>query len=221
MRAVVKAGLLLALMAPIASAAATQEHVGSWVISCPDSAPCAMRFNKRFLDRAGVTGDLEVQAQGRVLVPVLALRGLSKELLAAATMAGNAAVTLQFAGSPREALDCAISEAGYICAPNGDAATKLAAGLATARRVTVRVAVTVTGMNALPPQERSLDLAGSADALARLRAMGPTPVPNAKTALAAQSPAGLMGAADRALKAAGYANGLAGLQARFSQYLRK
>jgi hypothetical protein len=42
-----------------------------------------------------------------------------------------------------------------------------------------------------------------------------------KTALAAQSPAGLMGAADRALKAAGYADGLAGLQARLAQYLRK
>jgi hypothetical protein len=76
-------------------------------------------------------------------------------------------------------------------------------------------------MNPLPSQERSLDLAGTGDALARLRALGPTPVPTLKTALAAQSPAGLMGAADKALKAAGYTSGLAGLQARLAQYLRK
>jgi hypothetical protein len=180
-----------------------------------------MRFGRRVLDKSGITGDLEVQAQGRTLVPVLALRGLSSELLMAAAMVGKTEASLQLAGGMREALDCAVSDSGYICAPNKAAAPKLAAGLAAAPRVTVRVAVTVTGMNPLPAQERSLDLAGTGDALARLRALRPTPVPTLKTALAAQSPAGLMGAADRALKAAGYAGGLAGLQARLAQYLRK
>jgi hypothetical protein len=221
LRAEIGWGLLMVVIAPGVRAGVTQEHVGSWVISCPDDAACTMRLGRRFLDKAGITGDLEVLAQGRTLVPVLALRGPSSELLVAAATVGKTEASLQFAGGTREALDCAVSETGYICAPNDAAAPKLAAGLAAARQVTVRVAVTVTGMNPLPSQERSLDLAGTTDALARLRAVGPTPVPNLKTALAAQSPAGLMGAADRALKAAGYANGLAGLQARLAQYMRK
>jgi hypothetical protein len=221
MRALIGYGLLMAATATGAWAGLTQEHVGSWVISCPGEAPCTMRFNKRFLDKSGITGNLEVQAQGRTLVPVLTLRGLSSELLMAAAMVGKTEASLQFAGGTRQELDCAVNESSYICTPNEATTPKLAAGLAAAPRVTVRVAVSVTGMNPLPSQERSLDLAGTADALARLRAVGPTPVPTMKTALAAQSPAGLMGAADRALKAAGYADGLAGLQARLAQYLRK
>lgn len=221
MRTAIGWGLLMMVTAPGVCAGATQEHVGSWLISCPGNASCTMRFNKRFLDRSGVTGDLEVQDQGRALVPVLALRGLSSEMLMAAAMVGKTEASLQFAGRKREALDCAVSETSYVCAPNQDAAPKLAAGLSAGRQVTVRVAVTISGMTPLPPQERSLELVGTADALARLRAVGPTPVPNLKTALAAQSPAGLAGAADRALKAAGYANGLADLQARLAQYLRK
>ena len=51
--------------------------------------------------------------------------------------------------------------------------------------------------------------------------MGPTQVPELRTGLVEQSPGGLLGAADRALKAAGYADGLAGLQGRLMQYLRK
>ena len=96
-----------------------------------------------------------------------------------------------------------------------------AAGPAAARQVTVRAAVTVTGVTPLPSQARTLGLAGTADALARLRAVGPTPVPELRAALAAQSAGGVLGAADRALKAAGYADGLAGLQGRLMQYLRK
>jgi hypothetical protein len=221
MRAAIGWGLLMVVTAPGVWAGVTQEHIGSWVICCPDDAPCTMRFGRRFLDKSGLTGDLEVQAQGRMLVPVLALRGLPSELLVAAAMVGKTEASLQFAGGTWQALDCAVRGTGYICAPNDAAAPKLAAGLAAARQVTVRVVVTVTGMNHVPSQERSFDLAGTADALARLRAVGPTPVPNLKTALAAQSPAGLMGAADRTLKAAGYLDGLAGLQARMAKYLRK
>ncbi len=221
MRTALSCGLLLILTAPSLLAATTQEHVGSWVINCPGSGPCVMRFNMHVLDKAGVTGDLEVMARGRALVPVLTLRGLSSELLTAAGMAGRASVSMQFAAGTHETLDCAISQAGYICAPNGEAAAKLAAGLATARQATVRVALTIAGISPLPPQERSMALAGTADALVRLRILGATPVPTVKSAPAAQSPEGLLGAADRALKAAGYPDGVAGLQARLGQYLRK
>ena len=69
---------------------------------------------------------------------------------------------------------------------------------------------------------KSLELTGTAEALARLRAEGPDHrMPSLKTAVAAQSPAGLMGVADRALKAAGYPNGLADLQARLAKFMAK
>jgi hypothetical protein len=214
-------GVLLALVAPAIAATATVEHIGSWVITCPGGAPGAMRFNQRFLDKSGVTGDLEVEADGVILVPVLALRGLPDEVLMAAAAMGKTEASLQFDGGAREALDCAVSEAGYICAPNEATGSKLAANLPAARQVTVRVSVVVSGMKPLPAQEKSLQLTGTAEALARLRAVGPAPVPSLETAVAAKSPAGLMGAADRALKAAGYPNGLADLQARLSKFMAK
>ena len=130
------------------------EHVGSWTITCPGGAPCAMRFSKRFFDKSGITGDLEIDAEGDFLVPVLAVRGLSSEVLMAAAMAGKTEASLQFAGGAPETLDCAISESGYICAPNRAAGSKLAAALPAARQVTVRVTVAVIRVcSPLPTQE--------------------------------------------------------------------
>jgi hypothetical protein len=58
-------------------------------MTCPDGKPaperCLMRLNRRFFETAGITGDLEVQARGAALVPVLAQRGLSNEMLLAAS----------------------------------------------------------------------------------------------------------------------------------------
>jgi len=180
-----------------------------------------MRFARRFLDKAGITGDLEVQAQGKTLVPVIALRGLSSEILMAATLAGKTEASIQFAGGPREDLVCAASSVGYICAPNSANDDKLAAALPSARSVTVRISVAVAGMSPLPAQEKSLDLSGTSEALTRFRAAGPTQIPTAATELASQSPAGLMGMADKVLKAAGYQNGVAGLQALVAKYMKK
>jgi hypothetical protein len=205
----------LAAMSGVARAA-THEQIGSWVLSCPGdnakSGPCQLRANKRFLDKAGFTGDLEIEAQGHTLVPVIALRGLSKEMLTAASMIGKTEVTLQFAGGDREDLACAASAAGFICSPNDAAGQRLATALPGARSVVARVAVTVTGLKPLPAQEKTLDLSGTNEALTRLRAVGPTQVPAPMTAVASQSPASLIGMADKALKAAGYPNGAAELQ---------
>ncbi len=123
--------------------AATPEQIGSWVLDCSNTAACQLRSNKRFLEKGAITGDLEVRAQGKTLVPVIALRGLPADLLAAASMAGKAEASMQFPGTPREELDCTISTAGYFCAPKDNAAQILAARLPTARSVTVWVSVTV------------------------------------------------------------------------------
>jgi hypothetical protein len=213
--------LLMALAMPGVAAAAIPEHIGSWLITCPGNTPCAMRFDKRLFDKSGVTGDLEIDADGNTLVPVLALRGLPSDVLAAVGLVGKTEASVQFDGGARVALDCAASETGYICAPNEANGSNLAARLPAARQVTVRVSVAVSGMNPLPAQEKSLNLTGTTEALARIHAAGPTPVPSLKTAVAAKSPAGLIGAADRALKAAGYPNGLADFRARLGQFMTK
>jgi hypothetical protein len=210
----------LVLTCPAASAA-TQEQIGSWVLTCPGDAPCLMRASKRFFDKGGITGDLEVQAEATSLVPVIALRGLSNEMLMAASLAGKAEASIQFPGRSREELNCAASSAGYFCSPNGAAGQRLAAALATARAVTVRVSVTLNGTNPLPAQEKSLDLSGTSEALARLRIAGPSQVFGPMTALASPSPEGLMGMADKALKAAGYPNGTATLQELLAKYMKK
>jgi hypothetical protein len=69
---------------PATLAAPTQEHIGRWIINCPASALCQMRFAKPFLDKAGVTADLEIPAPGTTLVPDLGLCGVLGETLMAA-----------------------------------------------------------------------------------------------------------------------------------------
>ena len=218
--------LALAFAATLAPAAAeTQQHIGTWVLSCPGekpgTGPCLMRFAKRFLDKGGITGDLEIQSQGKALVPVMALRGLSDELLMAASLAGKTEASIQFAGGKPEPLICSVTAAGYICAPAEPAAHILSAQLPTARAVTVRVSVSVSGMSPLPAQQKSLDLSGTQQALARLRPAGPSPVPAAMTPSEPTSPNRLMAMADKALKAAGYPEGIAKFQALMAKYLRK
>jgi hypothetical protein len=213
-------GLLLSIGC---ASAAEQEHIGSWVLSCPGEGvrqePCVLRLDKRFLDKAGVTGDLEIQARGKALVPVLALRGLPGELLLAAAMAGQTDASVQFGGGPRQGLSCAPSGGAYICSPQDDAVAKLAAGLLGARSVTVRVSVTVTGLKPLPVQEKSLDLIGTGEALARLRAAGSSGVPGGP--MTTSAPSGVAAMADKVLKAAGYPNGVADLEALLAKYRGK
>lgn len=214
----------LVLSAGTASAA-THEHIGSWVLTCPGdtprSEPCLLHLEKRFLDKAGITGDLEVQALGTALVPVITLRGLSNEILLAASLAGKTEASLQFAGGPKQDLTCAPTSVGYVCSPRDDAARELAAGLPSARSVTVLVSVAISGMKPLPVQQKSLDLSRTNEALTRLRAVGPAQVPAALPTSVSPTPADLMGMADKALRAAGYPNGAADLPALLAKYRRK
>jgi hypothetical protein len=232
MRTASRWGIVLtvgSMLASGAALAATEEKIGSWVLSCPGAAPggapgdeqCLLRADKRFLDKAGVTGDLEVLALGRSLVPVLTLRGLSTEILMTAALAGKTEASMQFEGGRRETLDCVTSNAAYICSPRDDAARELAAGLPAARSVTVRVSVVVAGMKPLQVQEKSLSLSGTGDALARLAVAGPTKVPGPLAALASRSPGALLGMADKALRGAGYPNGVADLHNLLNKYMNK
>ncbi len=205
-----------------AAGAVTQEQIGSWVLRCPDERPgaaaCLLRVERRLFDKGGITADLEVQAEGKSLVPVIALRGLSGEMLLTAALAGHIKASMQFGAGPRQALNCASGGALYLCSPQGGAARTLAAQLPSARAVTVRVAAAVAGMTPLPAQQKTLDLAGTAKALARLRVAGPPQLARRTQTLPSRSPEKLLGLADSALKAAGYPKGLEGLRALLAKY---
>jgi hypothetical protein len=218
--------LLLALLfAAMTTAAATapQRQIGSWILDCPTDkpGPCRMHLNQRLVDQAGITADLEVQAQGKTLVPVIAVHGLPSELLMQAAMLGHTEASLRFANGKREDLVCAATKDAYLCAPSDSAAQRLAVALPHAQTVTIRVSMVVDGLKPLPAQEKSLDLSGTTEALARLRSLGALQMPAPLPAPAVSSPARLMEMADKALKAAGYQNGVAGLQGLLAKYLQK
>ncbi|HEX3992899.1 MAG TPA: hypothetical protein VHX39_17145 [Acetobacteraceae bacterium] len=206
--------------------AATQDHIGGWVLACSGQSACRLRAEKRFVDKAGITAELEILADGPSLVPVLALRGLSTEALMTAATMGSVDAWMQLDGGPRETLDCAPAFDGYFCTPRGRAARALAAELPTARTVTMRTQARVTGMTPLPAQQTSLALTGTRQALIRLRAAGTQPVPDANfaaaTRLLPQASSGTIAAlADKALRAAGYPNGVGDLSGLVAKYLKK
>ena len=204
--------------------AAAPEQIGSWVIDCPASpraAGCLMRAGTRFLDKGGITGDLEVQAQDQALVPVITVRGLPRELLLAAAMAGKTTASIQFPGGAAQPLACAATALAYVCAPDQAAGRALAAGLPTAAEVSVQVSLSVNGLKTLPAQRKSLPLSGTQAALQRLCAVGPTPLARPVTDTPPPRPADLMVMADKLLRAAGYPDGVAKLQSLMAKYLRK
>jgi hypothetical protein len=224
MRTVIVLAGWLALFAGDAFAA-TQTQIGSWVLNCSGESACRLRAEKRFVDKAGITAELEVLADGTALVPVLALRGLSTQVVMMAATTGTVEAWMQLNGGARQALDCAPSLEGYFCTPRGDAARALAGGLPTARTVTARIQATVSGMKPLPAEEKTLALAGTRAALAKLAAAGPEPVPDARMAAATRwlpqaSPSTLAGVADKALKAAGYPKGVGDLEGLVTKYLK-
>ncbi|WP_158932855.1 hypothetical protein [Acidisphaera sp. S103] len=216
--------LLLGLLVCIGTArAAPPPHIGSWVLTCSATSICRLRAEKRFVDKDGVTVELDVLSDRTALVPVLALRGLPAQAVMMASAMGTVGAWIQLDGGVRRALECAPNLDGYFCTPRGDAARALAAGLPTARTMTARVEATVTGMKPLPVEQKTLALVDTRQALATLAAAGAEPVPDARVAAASRllprtSPSTLAAMADTALKAAGYRDGLGDLPALMSKY---
>jgi hypothetical protein len=224
--AIVSRSLLVLLVLIGTAAAATQDHIGGWVLTCSGQSACRLRAEKRFVDKAGITADLEILADGPSLVPVLALRGLSTEDLMMAAAMGTVDAWMQLDGGPRETLECAPAFDGYFCTPRGNAARALATELPMARTITMRTQATISGMKPLPAEQKSLALAGTQQALIRLRAAGAQSVPDARLAAATRmlpqaSPGTIAGMADKALRAAGYPNGVGDLPGLIGKYMKK
>ena len=206
-------------MSAQAAHAGRQETTGGWVLVCPDNnsghKTCVLRLDRPLFGQGSVSADLEIRADGRSLVPVIVASGLPGELVAAASMTGRPDVSVWFDDGKPEPLDCAPTQAGYLCAPGPGADVRLSAALPAARSVTVRASLTAPGLKPLPSRDTSFALSGTRAALDRLRAAGPAPVPGALDALASGSPADLMGLADKALRAAGFQDGVPGLVAKY------
>lgn len=184
------------------------QAIGSWVLSCPPTGSCQLRHRTWVVlpgvDTPGVA--LEVVQRGRQFVPVMAIRGLSAEVALGAVLSVQASVWLRFDAAPRIPLDCGPDGGAVVCAPSDTVAPQVAGELAAAHTVLAQVGLGLIGGTALPEQSRSLELDGTADALARFRATAP-----ANEAIPVVPGLDWRGFLDRVARDAGFPQGLAGL----------
>jgi hypothetical protein len=215
-RIVVAPALLVLLLGSAAWAEAPPERpqIGSWLLDCPArtaAVACMLRHQDWILppvaDRPSVA--LEVQARGDLLVPVVALRGLSSQAAIGGLVALKAQVALRFDPGPRADLACGLDDGAIVCAPEGPAIAATAAALPVARSVEVQIQLGLPGAMALPGHGSSLELRDTREALTRFRAAGP-----AGESLPAEPGLDWVGFLNRVLRAAGFAHGAAGLLPR-------
>jgi len=206
----------LPVSAALAEVPPAQQQIGSWVLDCPTVAPtggCVLRGRTWILAPGGGRpgAALEVQDRGDLLVPVVALRGLSTQAAIGGLLALKAQVALRFDSGPPADLVCGQDGGAIVCAPEGSALAATAAALPTAHAVNVQIQLSLPGTMALPAQGSRLELQGTREALARFRAVGP-----AGESLPAEPGLDLVGFLDRVLRAAGFEHGAADLLPRLA-----
>jgi hypothetical protein len=201
--------LLVWLIGAIPALAAT-ERIGTWVLSCPPAGPCSLAYADPLLPMAdGMTAELDVQRRGELLVPVIAMRGLSPGGVLGSVVAGPA-VSLTFDSGGPVVLACDVGSGGVTCAPAGEGLAKAAAALPIAHSLTVKVSLNVPGVPTSAATghtaDRTIAIAGTQEALAQLRSHG---------AVGDDAPVSpgldLKGMIDRTLRATGLRNGTADL----------
>jgi hypothetical protein len=203
----------------VQAAGSDSRSFGTWVLDCPDNA-CTLHHTHPLFARAGVTAQLEVRATGSDRVPVVAVRGLPHDPMLSAVVAEGIWATLQLGDQAPAPLSCGLVGEAYLCQPTGAAAAALSRALLDAGRVTVELAAGLPGQAVQPIGKRTLDLAGTREALAHLPAR-----PAAAEATAGQTgpqpiPPGWLALLDKGLKAAGYPNGGIDLATLIGRYLR-
>ncbi|HEY1933054.1 MAG TPA: hypothetical protein VGG99_13655 [Acetobacteraceae bacterium] len=198
------------VLLPGAGRAATEQAIGSWVVSCATPGNCLMRHESWVLPpgTGRPSAALEVQRRGDSLVPVVTLRGLSTQAAIGGMLAMQASVAVSFDNGPASDLACDLDGGTIVCAPGGDAVALTAAELPTARSATVRIQITVPGLTALPAQQRTLALQSTPEALARFRAVGPS-----GESLPIEPGLDWTGFVDKVLRGLGFQNGAADLLA--------
>lgn len=174
--------------------APVSETIGSWILACgldpmTDRSDCTLR-HRLWLEephaaqpngpepgRPGVGP--EVLARHGAQVPAVVARGLTMDSARLGLLAVVATAQLRFGRDPALELPCALEGRSMVCVPRPEQAEAAAAQLARAASVLVRI----SGPG-ISTETYTLDLAGTSDAVARLRARMPEP-PGAAQAPAA------------------------------------
>lgn len=176
---------LLALLPDAALAQPSVEEIGNWRLSCAtdrmtDRSACTLA-HRDWVERPTVGAGLalEVQDRGGRLVPVVTARNLSLDSAARAVLAVAGSAQLRLDRNEMMELPCALEGRNLVCAPRRADAERAAQELPSAGRALVRMSG--LGSNTTAATEPAeLRLAGTANALARLRALQPpgeTPPP--------------------------------------------
>ncbi len=169
---------LLALLPAAALAQPSVEEIGSWRLSCAtdrmtDRSACTLA-HRDWVERPTVGAGLalEVQDRGGRLVPVVTARNLSLDSAARAVLAVAGSAQLRLDRNEMMELPCALEGRNLVCAPRRTDMERAAQELPTAGRALVRMSG--LGSNTTAAAEPAeLRLAGTANALARLRALQP------------------------------------------------
>ncbi len=154
------------------------EEIGSWIVNCPagskaGGAPCELRHRVWVVAPAGARPSvaLEVRPRQGVLAPVVVIRGVTIPDAAGAVLALSTEATLRFDAEAPIRLSCEFAADRIACAPARADAEAAAARLRQARTAAIRLHLAAPGGLALPVADpfRSLELAGTAEALGRIR----------------------------------------------------
>lgn len=191
--------------------AAAPQAVGSWMLLCPGHGGCLLQHETWIVPPGSghPSVALQVQRRGDWLVPVVALRGVTAQAAVGGLLLLHPLVVLRFTPGPPIRLSCGMDAAAVVCAPEDPAAS--AAALARATSVQADLVLTLPGGTALPAQRTTLALSGTAAALAKLGAARA-----AGESLPAEPGLDWIGFLDKVLRAAGFADGAAGLVTRLS-----
>lgn len=169
---------LLILLPAAALAQPATEDIGSWRLACvtdrmTDRAACTLT-HRDWVERpsVGVGLALEVQDRGGKLVPVVTARNLSLDSASRAVLAVTGSAQLRLDRNTMMELPCGLEGRNIVCAPRRADIDRAAQELPTAERALVRMAG--LGSNTTATTEPvELRLSGTANALARFRALQP------------------------------------------------
>nr|WP_314076227.1 hypothetical protein [uncultured Roseococcus sp.] len=166
------------LLAGAALAQPSVEEIGSWRLSCAtdrmtDRSACTLA-HRDWVERPTVGAGLalEIQDRGGKLVPVVTARDLSLDSASRAVLAVAGSAQLRFDRNEMMELPCGLEGRNLVCAPRRADVERAAQELPSAGRALVRMAGLGSSTTAAT-EPAELRLAGTANALARLRTMQP------------------------------------------------
>ncbi len=159
------------------------EEIGSWIVSCartakPDPPACDARHRVWLLPPAGgrLSAALEIQQRHGFPVPVIAVHGVAIPEATGTVLALATDATVQFGAGAVIRLPCDFAQDTLSCAPARPDAQTASARLSQARRAVIRLHLaapaSLKAPVSLPDQQRSLDLARTAEAIRRIQPSG-------------------------------------------------